>query len=137
MLTIGKIARAANVTADTLRYYERVGLLCPASKTPSGYRLYDTGAMRRIRLIRQAQQCGFSLSDIRELLGLKSRRSACCSDVRSVAIEKKLEIEARIKTLQAISRTLDQLIDRCVDPHQPLGSCPILSSLENEVIEHR
>lgn len=136
MLTIGKVATAADVTPDTLRYYEREGLLIPTSKTPSGYRLYGDDSLRRVRFIRHAQQCGFSLSDIRELLALKSRRSACCGDVRNVAIEKKLQIECRIKALQTMSEALDELIETCVDNDRPLDGCPILSALEDATV-HR
>ncbi len=137
MLAIGKVATAAEVTPDTLRYYEREGLLVPASKTGSGYRLYDGDALRRVRFIKQAQQCGFSLSDIRELIILKSRRSACCSDVRNVAVEKKLQVEAKIKALESMSRALDELISICVDTDKPLDDCPILSSLEETVTQRR
>jgi MerR family Zn(II)-responsive transcriptional regulator of zntA len=137
MLTIGKVATAAEVSPDTLRYYEREGLLVPASKTASGYRLYDGDALRRVRFIKQAQQCGFSLSDIRELITLKSRRSACCSDVRNVAVEKKLQVEAKIKALEAMSRALDELIAQCVDEDRPLSDCPILSCLEETGMQHR
>jgi DNA-binding transcriptional MerR regulator len=137
VLTIGKIATAVEVTPDTLRYYEREGLLVPASKTPSGYRLYGDDTVRRVQFIKHAQRCGFSLSDIRELLTLKSRRSACCSDVRNVAIGKKLQIEAKIRSLQTMSQALEELIETCVERDQPLQSCPILSSLEEATIQHR
>lgn len=136
MLTIGKVAMAAEVSPDTLRYYEREGLLNPASKTASGYRLYDRDALRRVRFIKHAQQCGFSLSDIRDLITLKSRRSACCSDVRNVAVEKKLQVEAKIKALESMSHALDELISICVDTDKPLDDCPILSALENSTIRH-
>ena len=130
MLTIGKVATAAEVSRDTLRYYEREGLLAPSAKTASGYRVYDEDALRRIRFIRQAQRCGFTLSDIGQMLALKSKRSACCSEVRNVAIEKKLKIEAKIKVLESMSHALDELIATCVDEDKPLTDCPILSSLE-------
>lgn len=130
MLTIGKVAAAAEVSRDTLRYYEREGLLIPAAKTASGYRVYDNDALRRIRFIRQAQECGFSLSEIRDLITLRSRQSACCSEVRNVAIAKKLEVEARLKALQSISQALDELIATCVDEDRPLSDCPIISRLE-------
>ena len=84
--TIGKLAALAQVSADTLRYYESEGLLAPASKTAAGYRLYDNEAVRRVRFIKHAQHCGFTLSDIKELLTLKSKDNACCEDVRSLVI---------------------------------------------------
>jgi DNA-binding transcriptional MerR regulator len=81
-LTIGKIASAVNVSTDTLRYYEREGLIGPASKSRGGYRLYDRDAVRRVRSIKQAQNCGFTLTEIRALLALRGNDAACCHDVR-------------------------------------------------------
>ena len=134
MLTIGKVAMAAEVSRDTLRYYEREGLLAPSAKTASGYRIYDNDALRRIRFIRQAQRCGFTLSDIRQMLTLKSKRSACCSEIRNVAIDKELQVDAKIKALESMSQALDELIATCVDVDRPLMDCPIISSLEKQGI---
>lgn len=133
MLTIGKLALCAEVTADTLRYYEKEGLLAPARKTDAGYRLYDDEAIRRLRFVRQAQQCGFSLAEIRELLALKNSNAACCKDVRSVAIEKKLQLEHKIKALKAMSQALNELITICDDETRPLDECPILTALESSL----
>lgn len=133
MYTIGKLAQHVAVTADTVRYYEKEGLLLPARKTEAGYRLYDEEAVRRLRFIRQAQQCGFSLIEIRELLELKNNDAACCTDVRRVAIEKKLQLEHKIRTLQQMSGALSELIDICNDGSRPLDDCPILSALENSM----
>src|SRR5262249_29478672 len=93
MLTIGKLAAAAGVRSDTLRYYEREGLIEPAGKSPAGYRLYDQESARRLRFIRQAQHCGFTLAEIRGLLVLRGRDAARCGDVRQRAIEKKRQLE--------------------------------------------
>ena len=131
MHTIGKMARLAGVSADTLRYYEKESLITPASKTAAGYRLYDDETMQRIRFIKQAQQCGFTLSDIKELLTLRSADRACCADVRSLAIEKKLRIEHKLKSLQAMSRALDELIQSCGGGEKPVDACAILGALES------
>ena len=133
MLTIGKLALRAEVTADTLRYYEKEGLLAPAKKTDAGYRLYDDEAIRRLRFVRQAQQCGFSLAEIRELLALKNSDAACCKDVRSVAIEKKLQLEHKIRALRVMSQALNELITICDDETRPLDECPILAALESSM----
>lgn len=130
MLTIGKVAALIGISANTLRYYEREGLIRPASTSPSGYRLYDEGAVSRLRFIRQAQQCGFTLTEIAELLTLRARDSACCNDVRRLTIEKKLQLEARIKVMQAMSRALDILVADCDDAGRPVDHCPILAALE-------
>src|SRR5262249_34961553 len=71
MLTIGKLARIADVSSDTLRYYEQQGLIAPAGRSPVGYRLYDKDSARRLRFIKQAQHCGFTLAEIRDLLVLR------------------------------------------------------------------
>ena len=135
MLTIGKLAHSADVTTDSVRFYEKQNLLAPARKTHAGYRLYDDTAIRRLRFIKQAQQCGFSLAEIRELLALKSSDAACCKDVRSVAIEKKLHLEHKIKALRVMSQALSKLITICDDETRPLEDCPILAALESSMAQ--
>lgn len=130
MLTIGKLASLTEVSNDTLRYYEHEGLLEPAGKSPAGYRLYDADSARRIRFIKQAQQCGFTLSEIRDLLVLRSHTATCCGDVRKRAIEKKLQVESKIRAMKAMSKALDQLIAECADEKQPVAACTIIAALE-------
>jgi len=130
MLTIGKVAERAQVTADSIRFYEREGLIRPAGKSESGYRLYTEEAIRRIEFIKQAQECGFSLADIRELLELRSTDSACCDDIYRVSVEKKLQLEHKIKALTAMSQALTRLIDMCSRDRKSLDECPILGALE-------
>lgn len=129
MLTIGKLAALAETSTDTLRYYEREGLIRPADRTESGYRLYDKESARRIHFIKQAQQCGFTLTEIRDLLVLRNRDAACCGDVRKRAIEKKLQLEHKIKAMKSMSKALDRLIVDCADEAQPVGECTILAAL--------
>lgn len=133
MHTIGKLAFEADVTTDTVRYYEKEGLLVPSSKTGAGYRLYNGDAVRRLRFIKQAQQCGFSLTEIRELLALKNSDAACCKDVKNVAIAKKLQLEHKIRTMQIMSGALTELIAICNAESQPLDECPILAALDNSM----
>lgn len=130
MFTIGKLASQTSVSNDTLRFYEQEGLIEPAGKSPAGYRLYDKDSARRIRFIKHAQHCGFTLSEIRELLVLRVRDKACCGDVRTRAIEKKLQIESKILSMKAMSRALDQLIAECANEAQPVGECSIIAALE-------
>lgn len=130
MLTIGKLAALADITSDALRFYEREGLIAPASKTGAGYRLYQEDALARLRFISQAKQCGFTLAEIHELLTLQSAKTACCSDVRRQVIEKKLQLEARIKAMKAMSKALDVLIADCSAADGPVTQCPILNALE-------
>ena len=130
MLTIGKLATLAQVSTDTLRYYEEEGLIAPDAKSDSGYRLYGKDSIRRIRFIKQAQHCGFTLAEIRELLLLRHQDAACCGDVRQRAVEKKLQLEGKIRTMKTMSKALDRLIADCTEETHPVDDCPILSALE-------
>ena len=130
MLTIGKVAERAQVSADSIRFYEREGLIRPARKSESGYRLYTEEAIRRIAFIKQAQECGFSLAEIRELLELRSTDTACCDDIYRVSVEKKLQLEYKIRALKAMSQALTRLIDMCSHDRKSLDECPILGALE-------
>lgn len=130
MLTIGKMAAAGGISSDALRYYESEGLLAPATKTASGYRLYGEDALRRVRFIKHAKGCGFTLTEIRELLQLRQTDSACCNDVRQRAIEKRLQLAAKIRSMQSMSAALDRLIAECADGSQSVDDCPILAALE-------
>lgn len=137
LLTIGRMAALSEVSPDTLRYYERERLLVPAKKSTAGYRLYDDSALQRLRFIKHAQECGFSLGEIRGLLALKLKNAACCDDVRTVAVNKKLALESKIRTFQTMSDVLSELIRICNDTSKPLTACPILSALENTLAKLR
>lgn len=137
MFTIGKLAGLADVSTDTLRYYERESLLAPTAKSEGGYRLYDGASVGRIRFIKQAQQCGFTLAEILELLTLRQQGAACCGDVRQRAIEKKLQLEAKIGALRAMSKSLDGLIADCAHAADPIQDCTILAALEGSMLPAR
>ena len=130
MFTIGKLAGRADVSTDTVRYYEREGLILPGGKSAGGYRLYGQDSIGRLRFIKRAQACGFTLAEIRQLLVLRIRESACCGDVRKPAIEKKLQLESKIRAMRTMSKALDHLIADCADETHPVDECPILTALE-------
>lgn len=130
MFTIGKLASLAKVSVDALRYYEREGLIAPIERSESGYRLYDQNSARRIRFIKQAQNCGFTLAEIGELLVLRRRGTACCGDVRKRAVEKKLQLEAKIRVMKGMSSALDRLIADCANDADPVEECSILAALD-------
>lgn len=111
MYTIGKLATRARINSDSIRFYERQGLILPAQKTSSGYRLYTDDALRRIAFIKHSQKCGFSLAEIRQLLEVRDGAGGLSSDVRQLAIRKKAVIEDTITALAAMSMALSQLID--------------------------
>lgn len=134
MLTIGKLATLTEVSADTLRFYEREGLIVPSSKSAGGYRLYHEDAIVRLRFIKQARDCGFTLAEIQQLLVLRKQEAACCGDVRQRAIEKKLQLEGKIRALTAMSKALDHLISDCANETHPVAGCPILAALERATV---
>ncbi|MFZ5559172.1 MAG: MerR family transcriptional regulator [Pseudomonadota bacterium] len=130
-LTIGKLAEGAGVNVETIRYYERRGLIGAQHRAPSGYRLYGADAARRLRFIRRAQQLGFSLSEILGLLSLRVRADATCADVRSQARQKIAVIDAKIDDLRRIRDALERLAASCRG-RGPVNECPILENLESE-----
>ena len=124
-LTIGRLARAAGVNVETVRYYQRVGLIQEPPKPQVGYRRYPSGTVDRIRFIKRAQKLGFSLRDIAELLELGDGH---CADVRARAEQKNAQIEAQIRDLEAMRDTLNELIRAC-RLGKDLVHCPIVQSL--------
>jgi MerR family mercuric resistance operon transcriptional regulator/MerR family gold-responsive transcriptional activator of gol and ges genes len=130
-VTIGRLAKAVGVNIQTVRYYERRRLLTPTARTPSGYRLYGTAEIQRLRFIKNAQSLGFTLEEIAGLLNLRVNSAARCGDVQRRAQGKLARAEAKIKDLEAMSRVLRNLIRSCRS-QQPTDRCPILKSFEQE-----
>ena len=128
-LTIGQVARAAGVHVETLRYYERRGLLAQPPRRRSGYRAYPVATVRRIRFVKRAQDLGFSLEEIAELLDLRVTAGTGCAEVRSLAQDKLGDVRQRIDSLRKLERTLKELIAAC-DDERPLSECPILDALD-------
>lgn len=129
-LTIGRVAREAHVAIDTVRYYEREGLLEKPARTSSGYRQYPADAVARLRFIRQAKDLGFTLSEIRELLALKVAPGKSCADVRARAEAKITDIEQRLAQLNRMKRALAKLAASC-SGRGPTSKCPILDAMES------
>jgi Hg(II)-responsive transcriptional regulator len=128
-LRVGQVARAAGVRPDTVRYYEREGLLAPAPRRPSGYRAFPPDAVRRIRFIKRAQELGFTLQEIRELLELEARDETECAPVLEIARRKAARVREKIADLETILEALEELIHACT--HRRAGlRCPILDRLE-------
>jgi len=129
-LTIGKLAQLGGVNLETVRYYEREGLLPKPPRTTAGYRIFPRDAARRLRFIKRAQELGFSLTEIRELLSLRMKPGTRHADVRSRAQAKIVDIEQKIRTLQRMKSALRTLTERC-EACAPSAACPILESLED------
>jgi len=127
-LTIGQLARRADVGVETVRFYEREGLLKEPARRPSGYRQYDEGVVDRLRFIRRAKQLGFTLKEIKELLSLRIDPATTCGDVKSRAEAKLDDIAAKIRSLQRMKRALVKLTKAC-SGRGAASECPILESL--------
>lgn len=130
-LTIGHLAKQAGVNLETVRYYERRGLLPRPPRSASGYRLFPPEAARRLKFIRRAQELGFSLTEIRELLSLRVSRTTTSADIRARTEAKIADIQAKIKSLESMKKTLQKLTRVC-DGCVPVAECPILESLDRE-----
>lgn len=126
-LTIGNLAKQAEVTVETIRYYQRIGLLDEPGKPFSGYRHYPHHAIARIRFIKRAQQAGFTLKEIAQLLSLDDDH---CADVRKIAEQKCQQIDAQIKDLIALRNVLDSLIKRCQNDASA-EHCSLIDALSN------
>jgi MerR family transcriptional regulator, copper efflux regulator len=132
-LTIGEVAEQAHVHVETLRYYERRGLVARPPRSASNYRLYAEDTVRRVRFIKRAQELGFSLNDIKELLSLRADPEAGCAEVRACAEAKMKDIDAKIGALTAMRHALSTLVTEC-SGEGPLSDCPILESLETQEV---
>jgi MerR family copper efflux transcriptional regulator len=127
-LTIGRIAQSAGVAIDTIRFYEREGLLPEPRRRPSGYREYDQATVSRLRFIRRAKDLGFTLDEIRELLALSADRHGGVEGVRERAAARLLAIDERIAELQRVRSGLSELVEACPGHGAP-EDCPILKAL--------
>jgi MerR family mercuric resistance operon transcriptional regulator len=130
-LTIGQVAREARVGLETIRFYERQGLIEGPPRRPSGYRAYPPETVLRVRFIRTAKDLGFSLKEIGELLSLRVDPVGSCSEIRTMAELKIADIEERVRALQRIRRTLRKLVTAC-EAREATSECPILDSLTRE-----
>lgn len=130
-LTIGALAKQVGVNLETVRFYERRRLLPEPPRSDSGYRLYPAEAARRLRFIKRAQELGFSLHEIQELLSLRVSPRSTSKEIRQRAEAKIVDIEAKIKTLESMKKALRKLTTTCIGC-TPVSECPILESLDGE-----
>jgi len=125
--TIGKLAAAAGVNLETVRYYERIKLMPPPARTASGYRAYEQGHVRRLAFIRRARELGFGIEAIRALLALSEPSRASCSEVREIAQAHLSEVRAKLADLIKLEQILAQTVAQCSSDQAP--SCPVLDML--------
>jgi MerR family transcriptional regulator, copper efflux regulator len=128
-MTIGRLARLGNVRADTIRHYERLRLVRPLRRSPSGYRLYDDEALLRLQFIKRAKAVGFSLEEIRKLLALNETHTANCEAMLEITEAKIEEMRRKISDLSRIRTILARLAKDCPGGMVAVSACPILEFL--------
>ena len=131
LLQIGIVAKEAQVNIQTIRYYERRGLLKPQVKKDSGYRLYSQEAIQTLKFIKHAQELGFRLDEIKELIGLRAPSINQCEKVRAKASQKLEDVREKISMLQGMEATLQKLIKHC-SQNKTTATCPIIDSIEDK-----
>lgn len=128
-MRIGEVAAAAAVNVQTLRYYERVGLLPEPERRSSGYRAYDPESVRRVRFIRRAQDLGFTLGEIADLLDLREQSASACEQVEARASATLGRIREKIRDLESMRAALSEYVTTC-HSRRTLGECPLLRALD-------
>lgn len=132
MYRIGELASRCEVTADTIRFYEKSGLLSPAARNNSGYRLYSERDEAKVQFIRRAKSTGFTLQEISELLSIRvDPQQHTCGEVKNIADEKMIELEQRILELKRFKMSLKALSDKCCGGEESAIGCSILDALED------
>lgn len=127
LLNIGQAAEVSGVSAKMIRHYEDNGLISKASRTTAGYRIYKQGDVHILRFIRRARDLGFSMKEIKTLLGLWDNRRRASSDVKRLALKHVDELDAKIAELRLMRQTLMNLAEHCHGDNRP--ECPILDDL--------
>jgi len=130
-LTIGQVARRVGIGIETIRFYERKGLIEEPPRKESGYRQYGEGDIERLIFIQHAKTLGFSLKEINELLSIRARPEADTREVKEIASAKLMDIKNKIKLLKRMQQTLEKLVEQCPG-EGPTCECPILEALETD-----
>lgn len=134
-LTIGQIAKEVNTSRDTIRIYERQGLITAPRRAPNGYRVYSNDVIAQLRFIQRAKNMGFTLKEIGELLAIKHTKHNTCEEVRGQAQEKLKGIESKLAELQRLKKALHVLIKTCDNNKNNHESCPLLDALESNRVK--
>ena len=132
-MKIGEFARRAGVPIDTVRYYERNGLLSEPARRASGYRDYDEDDLARLRFVLRAKALGFALAEVRDLAGLVRDAGADAADLRAIAQARRAQIDAKLEELVRLRDALDAVIDACPGAG-PAVACPIRAAIVEEAV---
>ncbi len=128
LLSIGQVAKSTGLSVDAVRFYERKQLINEPPRSKSGYRQYSFDAIRKIIFIKRAQECGFTLNEIKDLLNLRESDDACCADIKARVQEKISSIRMKISELEKFQEVLEELNNIC-SGKGPINDCPILDAL--------
>lgn len=132
MLKIGEVAKNSQVGVETVRFYEREGLIALPKRNESGYRQYPESVIKQIQFIQHAKSLGFSLKEIGELIKLKSTSGASCKTIKAAAKAKITDIQEKIDALERMKMALQPLVARCKSS-DPISDCPILNALDENI----
>jgi len=131
LLSIGKVAKRASISVETIRFYERMGLLAEPQRKASGYRQFCEADVRKLVFIQHAKNLGFSLNEIKELLSLQADSRSTSREIKHIAAHKLQDIENKIKMLERMRETLQHLVNKCPGKG-PTSECPILDALTSD-----
>ena len=134
-MNIGEASDASGVSAKMIRYYEEIGLIAPAGRTASNYRVYDADSVNRLRFVRRSRKLGFSLEETERLLKLWDDKARASAEVKAMALHHVEELDQKIAEMQAMRDTLAHLAERCQGNDRP--SCPILADLEGRPLRQK
>lgn len=129
-MKIGEASELTGLPIDTIRYYEKRGLITEPERRYSGYRIFEKQQIDELRFIKRAHELGFTLGEIKEFLNLRANSRAECSEVKQKAEEKYEHVTEKIRDLERIREVLVELIDSCAGGHIPADQCPILKAME-------
>ncbi len=131
LLSIGQVAKAVGISVETVRFYEKQGLLLAPMRSESGYRQYKPDTLKQLRFIQRAKKVGFTLNEIKELLSLRKIPNSNCTNLKQRALKKIGEIDAKLNDLNRIRDSLSQLSRRC-NSEENIVDCPILEYLDDD-----
>lgn len=128
-LSVGELARGAGCKVETVRYYEKVGLMPEPPRTEGGHRLYSQGHLKRLVFIRRSRDLGFSIEQVRELFRLVDEPRHCCGEVKAITLTQARDVARKIADLKRLQRALNDLSSRCAGGRYTIDDCPIINAL--------
>lgn len=129
-MKVGELAREAGINLETMRYYEKIGLMPRPKRQESRYRYYDESDLARVRFIVRSKELGFTLKETKELLSMRIDSETKCEAMKELALRKVADIWTRIKDLESIASHLQSLANQCTDGEMSIEECPIVNALD-------